>query len=148
MINLKVHVAFIADWFKAIKKDNGYQTDLGSTVSTERLSGNGDDRKLACTVLLTDLDSVRKTPQRRDWQFEVIAAVRVPITWSSAESVSIDILEDLSRAVPTNLPATPDGLMNVEISKAEILRQPDGANYNVVGVTLRATCFEYTNKPA
>jgi hypothetical protein len=148
VIGLAGHINFIADWFRAISKEAGYQTDLGAVVSTERISGNGEDRKMAAAVLLTKLTSVKRTAQRRDWEFEVIASVRVPTNASSSEKTSIAVLEDLNRAVPTSLALTPEGLFNVEITDAEIMRPVDGANYNVVGVTLRATCFEYTKKPA
>lgn len=146
MINLKTHIAYIATWFQGISKDAGYLSDLGKVVSTERLAGNGEDRKLAAAVLLTGLKRVKRTPERKDWQFEVIVSVRVPINTKDSEAVSIDILEDLNQAVPSKVPSTPLGLQNVEVTEADILRQPDGANYNVVGMTLVATCFEYTNK--
>lgn len=148
MINLATHIDFIAAWFKAISIEAGYLTDLGKLVSTERISGNGEDRKMAGAVLLTKLTSVKRTTQRRDWEFEVIASVRVPTNANTSEKTSIAVLEDLNRAVPTSLSLTPEGLFNVEVTEAEIMRPVDGANYNVVGVTLRATCFEYTNKPA
>jgi|GEM_PF-4781989 len=148
MIGLSVYITFVVDQLKRISVDNGFLTEAGANVVTERMSGNGDDKKLIVGVFLTDLARVGKSASRRDWQFDLRAEARVPTKLATAEATSVALLEDLVSAIPTAVREQVGNLQTLEIVEAQIDRPPDDVPYSVVGVTLRGTCFEYTNAPA
>jgi len=148
MIGLFEYINFVAERLRRIHIAAGFTTDAGANVVTERLSGNGDDKKLVVGVFLTDLARVAKTAARRDWQFDLRVEARVPTKLASAERTCVDLLEDLVAAIPTAVREQVGNLQTLEVTDALIDRQTDDLPYNVVGVTLRGTCFEYTASPA
>jgi len=148
VIGLKSYRTLVEGWLKVIRIENGYQTDLGDSVSSKRKPANGDDRRFSTFVLIDGLNSVKKTPHRRDWEFDVVIEARLPTAADTAEDTIADVMEDIVRAIPTKTSISTEGLQTMEVVKADVLRQPDGVNYNVVGVTLRGTCFEFTTVPA
>lgn len=148
MIGLDDHIALVAGWARGISTANGYRTDIGAGVVTERIGGNGDDKSLLVGVYLADLTPVKTTPQRRDWTFDIAIEGRIPVRSTTAEQQARAVLEDLAKCVPTKTTNPADNLQTLEIAGTSIARQPDGVPYIVVSVTVRATCYEYITSPA
>lgn len=148
MIGLASIVAQVQAWLSAIRIANGYATDAGANVVTEALGMDGRDNALVVGVYLSDLTLVNGTPRRRDWQLDMQVEARIPISFKTAEAQAVAVLEDVVHAVPTKSCAMPDNFQMLDVTGAQIQRQPDGVPYIVVGVTLRGTCYEYTSSPA
>lgn len=148
MIALQSTIDLVKGWVQQVRKANGYATDAGASVSTERDGGNGDDNRLLIGVFLADLTPVNTTKQRRDWQMDVVIEARIPVLFKTAEAQGIAVLEDLVRCIPTATTNPADNLATLEIGATDIGRQPDGVPYIVVSVTLRATCYEFISPPA
>lgn len=148
MINLADHIARVQGWVQQITQLNGYRTDLGTKVDTERVGGNGDDNRLLCGVFLGKLTPSKTTPQRRDWDIDIDIEARIPVRSTTAEAQVHDALEDLVRCIPTKITDPNNNLATLELSDTDISRQPDGVPYIVVSVTLRATVYEFTSPPA
>lgn len=148
MIHLQSHVDRVKGWVQDIRTANGYLTDAGANVSTERVGGNGADNALLVGVFLADLTPLKTTPLRRDWQFDIAIDARIPIKSTTAEAQAINVLEDLARCIPTKTLTADDNLATLELAGTGIDRQPDGVPYIVVSVTLRATCNEFISQPA
>lgn len=149
MIGLQQHITLVQGWVQQISPANGYQTNAGANVSTERVGGNGaDNRLLVCVLLSGDLVLLNNTKARRDWQFELAVEARIPVSYATAEAQAVAVLEDMVKAIPTSSCAGADNLQTLVISGGGIVREPDGVPYIVVSVTLRATCYEFTSPPA
>lgn len=148
MIYLQAHIDMVKGWVQNIRTANGYLTDAGANVSTERVAGNGVDSTLLVGVFLAELTPLKTTPRRRDWQPGIVIEARVPVKSGTAEAQVIVVLEDLVRCIPTTKPTADDNLATLEIADIAIERQPDGVPYIVVSVTLRATCNEFISQPA
>lgn len=146
MIGLKSHLALVKTWMQTIKASAGFNTDAGDNVVTERQGDDGVSKKLIVGVYVTDVTLVNQTPMRRDWSFQITVECRVPTKLDSAEEAGLDVIEDLIAAIPTDYCAIPQGLKKLELEGSLFDRQPDGVPYNVVGVTLRGTCSENTNR--
>lgn len=148
MIDLDAHIARVHGWVQAVRVVNGYRTDLGAAVDTERRGGNGDDSQTLCGVFLAGLEPLKTTPLRRDWQLDVAVEARIPVRSTTAELQMRAALEDLVRAIPTKVTDPDNNLATLELAGTDIARQPDGVPYIVVSVTLRATCYEFIPQPA
>lgn len=149
MIHLQAHIDMVKGWVQSIRTANGYLTDAGANVSTERMAGNGEDNKLLAGVFLSgDLDLLNNTSQRRDWQFDLAVEARIPVSFKTAEAQAVAVLEDLVRAIPTKWCTGADNLQTLVLSGGGIARPPEGVSYIVVSVTLRGTCYEFTSSPA
>ncbi|EIL99142.1 hypothetical protein [Rhodanobacter thiooxydans] len=148
MIDLQPKIAMVADWARAIRKAGGYLTDIGASVVTERVGGNGDDNVVLVGVFLSDLTPLKTTPQRRDWQFDIAIEARVPVSFKTAEAQTLAVIEDMVKCIPTKKATANDNLATLEISGTDINRQPDGVPYIVVSVTVRGTCYEFISQPA
>lgn len=148
MIGLAAHIARVQGWAQSIRTANGYRTDIGAQVDTERVGGNGDDNRLLCGVFLADLTPIKTTAQRRDWQVDIAVEARIPVRFTTAEAQALDALEDLVACIPTRITAADNNLATLELSGSELARQPDGVPYIVVSVTLRATVYEFISPPA
>lgn len=148
MIGLQSHVDLIKGWAQSIRKANGYFTDLGANVVTERPGEDGRDPVQVAAVVLADLSPVKTTPKRRDWQLDITVEARIPVSYTNAEALALEALEDLVRCVPTSKASPDDNLQTLELTGTAIDRQPAGTPYIVVSVTLRATCYEFVSQPA
>lgn len=148
MIGLQARIDLVASWARQIRKANGYATDLGAAVSTERVGDGPESAALHLGVYLVDLTPSKTTPQRRDWQYDIAMEARIPVRIASAEATALAALEDLCACVPTATKNPADNILTLEVSGSEIARQPDGIPFIVVGVTLRGTSYEYTSRPA
>jgi len=148
MIYLQQHIGLVQVWAQQVRKVNGYATDAGANVVTERAGGNGDDNTLLTGVFLADLTLLKTTPMRRDWQFDIAIEARIPVQFKTAEAQAISVLEDLVRCIPTKKATPDDNLATLELAASNIDRQPDGVPYIVVSVTVRGTCYEYIPQPA
>lgn len=148
MIGLDAHIARVQGWVQAIRTADGYRTDIGAQVDTERVGGNGDDNRLLCGVFLADLTPLKTTKQRRDWQVDIAAEARIPVRFTAAEAQACAALEDMVACIPTSISDPDNNLATLELSGTELARQPDGVPYIVVSVTLRATVYEFISPPA
>lgn len=148
MIGLQDRIDLVASWARQIRKANGYRTELGAVVDTERVGDGPESSVLHLGVYLVDLAPVKTTPQRRDWQFDIAMEARVPVRFDAAEATALAALEDLCACVPSATSNPADNILTLEISGSEIARQPDGIPFIVVGVTLRGTCYEFISRPA
>lgn len=148
MIGLQDRIDLVAGWARQITTANGYRTDLGKVVDTERVGDGPESSALHLGVYLADLTPIKSTPQRRDWQFDIFMEARIPVRSTAAEATALGALEDLCACVPTATKNTADNILTLEISGSEIARQPDGIPFIVVGVTVRGTCYEYLSRPA
>jgi uncharacterized protein (DUF58 family) len=148
MIALQSHIDLVKGWAQQIRTANGYATDVGSNVVTERVGASGDDYSIIVAVALADLTPLKTTPQRRDWQFDIAMEARIPVLFTTAEAQAIAALEDLVRCIPTTKATADDNLASLELSGTDITRQPDGIPYIVVSVTVRGTCYEFISQPA
>lgn len=148
MIGLQARIDLVKGWVQAIRTANGYATELGANVVTERVGEDGRAPVLVAAVVLSDLSPVKTTRARRDWQLDIAIEARIPVTYTNAEAQALLALEDLVRCVPTVTTNPDDNLQTLELSGAAIDRQPDGTPYIVVSVTLRATCYEFISQPA
>jgi hypothetical protein len=148
MIYLQQHIDMVKGWAQQILKANGYLTDAGAKVVTERVGGNGEDNTLLTGVFLADLAPLKTTSQRRDWQFDIAVEARIPVLFKTAEAQALATLEDLVRCIPTKKATADDNLATLEVIGTGIGRQPDGIPYIVVSVTVRGTCYEFISQPA
>lgn len=148
MIGLDAHIARVQGWAQAIRTANGYRTDIGAQVDTERVGSNGDDNRLLCGVFLADLTPIKTTTQRRDWQVDIAVEARIPVRFTTAEAQARAALEDMVACVPTRITDPDNNLATLELAGTELARQPDGVPYIVVSVTLRATVYEFISQPA
>ncbi|MEO5811549.1 MAG: hypothetical protein ABIU96_03935 [Rhodanobacter sp.] len=148
MIGLQADINLVAGWVRDIRVANGYTTDIGADVVTERKGGSEDDNSLLCGVFLADLTPTNATPQRRDWQPDIVIEARIPVRSATAEATLIAVIEDLVKAIPTKTTDAANNIATLEISAIGISRQPDGVPYIVVSVTLRATVYEFISQPA
>ncbi|MBN8921595.1 MAG: hypothetical protein BGP10_15975 [Rhodanobacter sp. 68-29] len=148
MIGIAPIVDQVATWLRTIRTANGYATDLGAHIVTETVGLNGDDAILIAGVFVSGLNLDKGTPQRRDWDLDLQCEARVPIKQATAEATAVAVLEDILRAIPTRPNTAPDTLKTLDATGGSVTRQPDGVPYIVVSVTLRATCYDYTSKPA
>lgn len=148
MIALQDKIDMVQGWVQAIRTANGYLTDIGSNVVTERLGGNGDDNAVIVGVFLADLTPINSTKQRRDWQFDIAIEARVPVLFKTAEAQVLAAIEDMVECIPTSITAANNNLATLGISGTDIGRQPDGIPFIVASVTVRGTCYEFISQPA
>lgn len=147
MIGLQSHIELVAGWARKITVANGYRTDLGNTVATERIGEGPDNGAALLGVFVGDVTPDKSTPQRREWQFDIVLEARIPVRYATAEAQTLAALEDLCACIPTATRDPGNNIAKLEISGSEIARQPDGIAYNVVSVTLRGTCYEFLPRP-
>lgn len=147
MIGLKLFRDVAAGWVRTIRKDDGYLTDAGQNVITDRPGDDGATRKTIVGVYVTDVLPTNVTPMRIDWSFQITIEARVPTSMDNSEDVTIDILEDLLKAVPTHYSDAPQNLKKLVVEGTVFDRQPDGVPFNVAGITLRGSSFENRDLP-
>lgn len=148
MIGIAATITRVQGWAQQIRVANGYNTDIGAQVDTERVGDNGADKKLLCGVFLADLTPTNSTKQRRDWQLDIAVETRIPVRFTTAEAQAHAALEDMVHCIPTQIADADNNLATLELAGAGIDRQPEGVPYIVVSVTLRATVYEFISQPA
>lgn len=148
MIGLQPMVDLVAGWARGIRIANGYATDAGANVSTERVGDGIDTGALLVGVIVVDVTPSKTTPRRRDWQVDIALEARVPVSYANAEATALKVLEDLAKCVPTVTTDPDNNIATFELFGSELARQPDGVPYIIVGVTLRGTTYEHFSPPA
>lgn len=134
-------VQVIADYMATIRLADGFRTDLGASVSTDPAQLDGDTDNLPAVHVVTDGDITDAgiDAGRRIKSVPVTAEAYVPVTQTGAHRIAHDLLDDMSRAIPSGKRRAsnfPQGVYALDRTGARILLMPEGLPYVVAQLTL------------
>ncbi len=134
-------VEALATAYAVVTTANGYHTNLGSSIVTEREQSDGDAARLSIGVVRMRWQSLAY--RLREHLLEVIVEAWLPSTSGDQERAH-QALDDLRRVFPetTDLLLAGGEVAYIEVASAEIMPRPAGADGVCVQLLLTATIRE------
>lgn len=129
-----------------IRIANGYRTDIGASITLERITALAKDGVPRIGLGIEQLRVDRRFSDQRTRDYQVSVEAMLPADMSNAEAIALDALEDIVDLFPdvTRLTLPDDVVADVQLDIGRVLVRPQGLPVTAAQVTLTASVQERT----
>lgn len=129
-----------------IRIANGYRTDIGASITLERITALAKDGVPRIGLGIEQLRVDRRFSDQRTRDYQVSVEAMLPADMSNAEAVALDAIEDVLDLFPdaTRLALTGGLVADVQVDSARVLVRPQGLPVTAAQILITASLQERT----